>query len=92
MISKPVEKLLKELVDKVGYDKDKIAVKRNPEKYLTAILLNINEEITRVSAMLESTVTSSFFHSRLEEADQLLRGRKNRRVNRKRKSVLSATR
>ena len=87
MIPKPVEKLLVEIAKKVG--KDKHRVTDDPERWLVALLLNIDERVTSVSAMLDRTVSSSFFDSRMARADRLLGRHKSRKSNHKKTKVLT---
>lgn len=89
MIPKPVKRLLVEIVGKVrdgNGEENRREARKDPEKCLTALLLTINQDITSVSAVLDSTVEDSFFETTLAEADRLLRRHKSRKANGKRRN------
>ncbi len=78
MIPIPVHKLLVEIAKKVGGKDGVKCAMEVPEVCLTALLLKINEEVTSVSAMLDSCVEESFFEDTIEAARQFLHRQKRR--------------
>lgn len=85
MIPKHLEKLAKKITKDFAAQKGWHAPK-DPEQWLTALLLTIEAEINEPSAMLRSAVGLSFLDNPMAKAERLLRKQKGVRANGKRKN------
>ena len=73
MISREIKSLVVEVAGAVG-ERERQKATKDPELCLVAMLQFIKKRLNNPSAMLKSTIESSFFDGYQEEARQLLRG------------------